>query len=589
MLNKLYWVKPRRPSLAVHRVVPRDAGTASLIAGGLERQQWAPVLILFSAALPLLVGQALMPFEEFVHRSDDAYYYFKLAANFPRLGYWSFDGVEASNGVQPLWAVLLTSVAQLAAWTGVTHVYVLDRIFVVFTALVQFAAAMVLFDLLARQVSVGTGLAAAGAFLFPLGMVWGRLWGLESPLVALTLVSTASYYHRSFRPRPSAAGAAILGALLGLVCLSRLNAGLFIPCLLAYHLLSRSAGTVAERFRHVLVAGGVATAVVAPYLAWNVVHTGHVLPVSGVVKAIGVEKAFAEWGVETRWSWSFLSAVFSHWYARAAWFISSRLLDGMWLAGVRLVQHEALLWQPVLALVVALSLGPTLLGRPREWFEFLARRFHCLAPFSYFLFFAVLDAVVAVWMFPTQTYAIPRWWLVSSEILLVTLSATLTAAAVGFIGQRLVSARLRATVATAALALLIVAHARQTIGFYWDGRVEQYDWNLSWNDASYDAALWINRNVPKGELVGSWNAGALGYYTDRNVVNLDGLINNFAFLPYLRGDRVHEYVRLRNVRYISDMDRQIQSELRGRLPLTEVYRRYSPLMRADYRIYRIGM
>jgi hypothetical protein len=38
-----------------------------------------------------LIGHAFLPVEQFIHRADDAYYYFEVAHNFPELGFWSFD------------------------------------------------------------------------------------------------------------------------------------------------------------------------------------------------------------------------------------------------------------------------------------------------------------------------------------------------------------------------------------------------------------------------------------------------------------------------------------------------------------------
>jgi hypothetical protein len=544
-------------------------------------------LFVLCAGFVLLLSQAFIPLERLVHRHDDAYYYFKVAATYPALGFWSFDGLQPTNGVQPLWAILLTGLAQVAAWFGVTDPHVLDRLFVAFAAVVQFAAGATLLHLVARQVSIGTGVAAAGAFFLPASLVWGRVSGVESPLLALMLVSTVAYYHLGFRTAPTAGRAAALGLLLGLTTLSRLNAGLLIPCLLGFHLLRPSAGHLTARFRHVLAAGATATAVVAPYLIWNLVQTGHLLPVSGVAKSLQVESALSEWAAQSQSSWKFLSFVYWTWIERVQWFIGSRLADGMWLTGVRLVEDEALPGRWLLGVTGALLLAPLLVGRPREWFGFLRERVRRLSPFAYFLAFALLDAVASVSLYPTQTYSIPAWWLVSDEILLIVLGATLTAASLQFIGAALLAPRRRLVVASAGLALLVAGHAWQSVALFWRGPLEPRDWHLSWNDESYRATEWINANVQPGARVGSWNAGVLGYYARRPVVNLDGLMNTFELLPYVREGRVHEYVLRHDIRYLVDMESIVQGRMRGRLALTEVHAHYSPVFNQSYRIYRV--
>jgi hypothetical protein len=43
------------------------------------------------------------------------------------------------------------------------------------------------------------------------------------------------------------------------------------------------------------------------------------------------------------------------------------------------------------------------------------------------------------------------------------------------------------------------------------------------------AALWVRDNVPPGVVLASWDAGVVGYFSDRPVVNLDGVVNSFEW------------------------------------------------------------
>jgi hypothetical protein len=123
---------------------------------------------------------------------------------------------------------------------------------------------------------------------------------------------------------------------------------------------------------------------------------------------------------------------------------------------------------------------------------------------------------------------------------------------------------------------------------YWRGEVEFHDWNLSWNDESYKAAQWLAKHVPADALVGSWNAGVLGFYATQRVVNLDGLINNHDLLPYLRQEAVSRYIAEKEIAYLSDMESMFSvAKIEGNLKLQEVYSSFSPLMKRHYRIYRV--
>ena len=75
--------------------------------------------LLLAASLVSLVGHALLPLDQFIHRSDDAYYYFKTAQSFPSLGFWTFDGIHPTTGLQPLWAAILASSRSLCLAGGV--------------------------------------------------------------------------------------------------------------------------------------------------------------------------------------------------------------------------------------------------------------------------------------------------------------------------------------------------------------------------------------------------------------------------------------------------------------------------------------
>lgn len=72
--------------------------------------------------------------------------------------------------------------------------------------------------------------------------------------------------------------------------------------------------------------------------------------------------------------------------------------------------------------------------------------------------------------------------------------------------------------------------------------------------ARYNAALWIAENSPPDTVFASWNAGQLGFFSDRTVINLDGLINNVDYYErVLRGSvPLADYLIENKVDYIVD-------------------------------------
>ena len=546
-----------------------------------------PAVYLLGAGLVLLLAQAFVPLEHFILRGDDAFYYFQVAINHVRHGFWTFDGIHPTNGVQPLWAWLLTGLAHLLSWAGVSEPLSFARAFVGLTALVYWGACLVLYSLVRERVSIGTGLAVAGASILPLGVVWGRVWGMETAVYLLILLLAMAYFHRVFLVHPSVQTAAILGTWLGVCALARLNGGLFGACLVLYYLVRRDVMPRPRRFRFALIMGLSAGAILGSYLVWNLATTGHLLPISGAVKAVRAADARAEYGVES--IRNALSMVYYGWSAGLQWLATSRLADGYWIVGARLVTDGAV---GVLAIGVALAAslgGPLLAGAPREWLRELRQRFGQLAPFWYVALFAMVDAVVSMLVYPSEQYAATRWWLVPVELVLVVLAATLVVAAVSFLGRRWVPGRFHDRIVRSVILLLVLLHSAQFVRFFWGGPFQYRDWNMSWNDESLRAAEWVNQELPGDAVVGAWNAGVLGFFSQRPVVNLDGLINNFDLLPYLRERRVAEYIRREGITHLSDLEPMFQRVGVGdALPLQEVYRHRSEFMGADYVIYRIG-
>jgi hypothetical protein len=67
----------------------------------------------------------------------------------------------------------------------------------------------------------------------------------------------------------------------------------------------------------------------------------------------------------------------------------------------------------------------------------------------------------------------------------------------------------------------------------------------------YNAARWIDENIDKDALIGSFNAGIIGYFSEHTVINLDGLVNNAAFEAHREG-QFTDYVQQSEIQYIVD-------------------------------------
>ena len=69
----------------------------------------------------------------------------------------------------------------------------------------------------------------------------------------------------------------------------------------------------------------------------------------------------------------------------------------------------------------------------------------------------------------------------------------------------------------------------------------------------YRAALWVRDNTPQDARIASFNSGIHGYFTDRFIMNSDGLINNAAF-EAMRQNRLWNLFKENNIKYILDYE-----------------------------------
>jgi hypothetical protein len=68
-----------------------------------------------------------------------------------------------------------------------------------------------------------------------------------------------------------------------------------------------------------------------------------------------------------------------------------------------------------------------------------------------------------------------------------------------------------------------------------------------------EAAYWVRDNVPQDAVVAGFNVGIVGYFSERRVVNLDGVINNAAYDALVQRD-LFGLMRRAGVRYYVDYD-----------------------------------
>jgi hypothetical protein len=430
---------------------------------------------------------------------DDAFYYFQIARNLAGGAGFTFDGLHATNGFHPLW--LLVQAPLFGAVSGDVAPL---RAVLVLEALLVAAACVTAFRVLVPRIGRGPAVATALFLLAQPGALRILRGGMEGALALglFTIVWAAWLAVRDDAGAPLWRWWA-LGGACALFFLARLEAALaaLVLAVLARALLrARPARAVALFLPLALSA--------LSYLAWTRLFFGTWGPVSALVKTqIGGEA----WTVQSAWQ---------------------RLTLLLYLPlGVephvrRLLQAAGLTpaAAPLIGTLVPLALLAVLVWQRRR----LVPR----APGTG----AVFVMATAAAMMLTDKLGVRLmvdWYRAPSLLAMAVLAGVLLAG------------RVRPTrIATAVLAIVCLARVVQPLASLRFGPPAPL---------GLVAAQWLRPHLQAGAVAASWNAGLIGYFAGGRVVNLDGLVNDAAFLrDVVRGGDLDGYLERERVRFLVD-------------------------------------
>jgi hypothetical protein len=228
----------------------------------------AMTLVALTSPLPVIL-------DAYLH--DDSFYYLTIAENFAAGRGSTFDGINDTNGYQPVWMVLL---AVMFA-SGVGHDQMVT-VGVAVQALLFGLGTVVLSVALARNGVTALAAAAATSVVY-FGIAPALGWDLlEAGLNVLTSATVLLAFTRLCGPGISPLSLGLVLAVAGLVRTDHL---VFLPIggvLLAWRIWNDAQPGKIQRL---LAFSLPAVALVGSYLASNLLTMGHLMPISGVVKS----------------------------------------------------------------------------------------------------------------------------------------------------------------------------------------------------------------------------------------------------------------------------------------------------------------
>ena len=488
--------------------------TLSRWAGAEWAAPWShlPFLLFIVALLAYGGGFAAMMLSNFdgldlaVTTRDDGFYYFQIAWNMAQGRFSTFDGgITQTNGYHPLWLFLITPFywfldkeSALFAIRALEIMLIAGGVAVIAVAArlcrLPWWLLVAALPLLYRQPALFFGMEAAAALLM-LGLLFlGLALFVGNPARWKGLLAAICFALPWVRLEYVAISLAVAAVL----------------CLFEFPQWRRApggGGRAGLRSFHALAPLVGAVAGILVYFAYNGLVFGGIVPVSGATKALWSQY---RWNTEGGYSFAdnlaaTLQIPVFDWELLAAAAVCLWLLPVWWLA--RRAEN----------------------GPDRLLFAFMLGAFGLavghLAMFGYNVV-AVHPALQAI----SDWYFVPGYLLMA---LLVPLHGYLAAGLLRrWFGPRWPRAAklLPAAVLLAAAALLVwqadFAYPRRSVNPPPpDAAATLERIRLS----RYAGALMVNRGLPEGSVIGSWDAGVIGYFSRFPVVNLDGLVNSYDY------------------------------------------------------------
>ena len=463
---------------------------------------------LVARALPLLDhgGRVLRQFP-----TEDGYLMLTIARNLalgngPSIA----DGTILTNGTQPLatllWAVCFWLVGGDRFW-GVLGVQLLEIAIACGAACLMWRLGCRLLQ--GRPHGSELALLATGVWFASPVVVAHSMNCLESGLYVACVLIVALHV---LSPRREATGPtpldathwAVAGAALGLAFWARNDAVLLCLAVALGHLggvLVQTRAPFALRFAQLSIAGATVTVLALPWLAFNWLGFGHLMPISGQAESLTAR------------------------FAGNLALVPPKLFEYATLLTPIPAELEGEAWVIAASLLALLLAGAWLVPRARRWdFELrallvLGVSFALLLSAFYGLYFGA-PHFMSRYLLPVS----PFFALVAAAALEPTLRA------------RALPRGLAMAAATTAAVLALGLNVR----IYVYGA----------EHAHFQVVEWVQDNVPSDTWVGAIQTGTLGFFHDRTL-NLDGKVNPAA-LEARKRDAIPSYVAASPIHYLVD-------------------------------------
>lgn len=456
---------------------------------------------------------------------DDAFYYFGVAYNIAHGLGSTFDGLYATNGYHPLWMMVLVPLFKFAAGSAplIAPIQAALLLQVAMNAATAFLVARILTRFTSSRWITGFGMLV---WLLNPFLLYETLNGLET---SLSLLLLALFFVLALRIEEGKAigGYWLAGIVGGCMTLARLDMGLYVFAFLVW-VLARHGWK--EGWPKALLSGACAAVPVLPYFAWNALNFGMLLTsASGAATLVNHVLIVQDHDASL---FQFLKAIIYNSHYELVHFFAR---TGMYALGCAFIGAFSVL-----------NLSGSIMI-PRRMREIPV----ALALFAGFAMLFIADASIR--------WTARSWYFMSFGIFLAII-------AVVVLDILFRNIQYKRVVAGALLSLTLFS-------FYvdWSKNLRPSKIELSTQQSLRDAAEWMNKNLPKGAVRGSFSGGIQGYFSTSPLIDLDGLVSNNSYNA-MKKRELWKFIE-ENVDYLSIYDSHLTYRYKSLLGIDNPFTR----------------
>lgn len=436
---------------------------------------------------------------------DDTYLALQVGANWAEHGFPTFDGLHRTNGFQALWGALVWLLAAITR-DGL----VLLRAALIVTALFNTGTGVLLWRF-ARLAFPAPATATWMVALWTAYCLSGRpaMIALDNTLIAPLLVGALLAIHRLRNAPRRWSNWCLVAGLLGLGFWARLDYAVIVAVVwLALGIWACHVRTVGRY----VVAAGLLALLAGLLAAFNYWAGGTATPVCGAVKRMIAARIEPVWtvGVLARAGWDTVDLLLKHF--------------AFGVGGV---------WPPVCSALTRIAIMAVFVGT-------LAKRYVRPNVWTAVWIAALALHVLALRLWLGAYHREAMWYYGPQHVSACVLLGVCCSALFRRIATPKWQTRWPVLVGLSKLPLALLALPIPPT-------VETAFLN------QHATAQWLRDHVPPNERIAAWNSGHVAYFSDRTVINLDGLVNDARYFELLQSGRAGEsYLDQQRVNWVVD-------------------------------------